>query len=83
MPHISLYLNQMDILYNLFEINDKILLNNIATSNYTIESDDEEDEIEYIIEKRELFILKYNKINNRIFRLNNKRYYINQLLIEQ
>ena len=66
----------MDILYNLFEINDKILLNNIATTNYTIESDDDDDEIEYIIEKRKMFILKYNKINNRTFRLNNKRYYI-------
>ena len=71
----------MDILNKLFDINDKYVLSNIANNLYEIDSDDEEEDIEYINEKRIEFIKNFNKINNRQFKLNNKRYYINNYVL--
>lgn len=68
----------MDILNKLFEINDNNVLFNISNNLYEIDSDDDENDIEYINIKRNEFVDKYNKINNRQFKLNNKRYYINK-----
>ena len=68
----------MDILNKLFEINDYNILSNISYDLYEIDSDDDDDDIEYINRKRKDFIDKYNKINNRQFKLNDKRYYINK-----
>lgn len=70
----------MDILNKLFEINDKLFLEKLSDSIYKIETDDEEDEIEYVIDCRKNFVSKLNKINNRQFRLNDKRYYIDKLI---
>ena len=71
----------MDILNKLFEINDTHILSNISNNLYEIDSDDDDEDIEYINIKRNEFIEKYNKINNRQFKLNNKRYYINKYQI--
>ena len=68
----------MDILNKIFEINDILLLNNIAEEIYTIESDDEEEDIEDIKERIRHYVKRLDKINNRQFKLNNKRYYINE-----
>lgn len=70
----------MDILNRLFEMNDKLFLEKLSDSVYKIETDDEEDEIEYVIDCRKNFVSKLNKINNRQFRLNDKRYYIDKLI---
>lgn len=68
----------MDILNKLFEINDNNILDNISNNLYEIDSDDDDDDIEYINSKRQDFIDNFNKINNRQFKLNNKRYYMNK-----
>ena len=52
----------MDILNKLFELNDTIILQNIAGDIFSIESDDEDEDIEYLHEKRREFIRNNNKI---------------------
>lgn len=71
----------MDILNKLFAINDKHVLLLIANNLYEIDSDDDDEDIEYINEKKSEFIKNYNKINNRQFKLNNKRYYIDNYVL--
>jgi len=68
----------MEILNKLFEINDILILNNLANNIYTIESDDEDEDIIDIKERRTAYTNRLNKINNRQFKLNNKRYYIDK-----
>ena len=59
----------MDFFKELIELNNKIELNNLAKEKYEIDSDDEEEEIEYILKLRKNLITQYNKINNRQFKL--------------
>lgn len=61
--------NKMDFFKTLLELNNKIELEKIAEDKYQIDSDDEDEDIKYIYEMRETFINKYNKINNRQFKL--------------
>jgi hypothetical protein len=59
----------MELFKELVELNNQIELNNLAESIYTIESDDEEEEIEFIQSLRAKFVNEYFKINNRQFKL--------------
>lgn len=59
----------MDLFKELIELNNKIELKKISIHKYTIDSDDEEDDIVFIKELRHNFIQEYNKINNRLFEL--------------
>jgi|TARA_B100000035_G_scaffold313388_1_gene326988 hypothetical protein len=59
----------MDFFKELIELNNKIELNKLAKETYEIDSDDEEEEIEYILKLRKNLITQYNKINNRQFKL--------------
>jgi lauroyl/myristoyl acyltransferase len=77
----------MDILNKLFDINDMVILTELANKLFEIESDDEdededdeddEDDVAYINEKKTEYINRYYKVNNRQFKLNNKRYYIDK-----
>ena len=61
--------NKMDFFILLIELNNKIELNKLAKETYEIDSDDEEEEIEYILKLRKNLINQYNKINNRQFKL--------------
>ena len=63
----------MDLIKELMELNNTITLEKIAEEKYTIDSDDEEEDIEYIKECRKKFINRYNKVNNRQF--TKTRYY--------
>ena len=68
----------MDLLNKLLEINDNLYLESKAKIIYNIDEEDDEDDIEYITSLRENFVKKYNKVNNRQFKLNNKRYYLDK-----
>ena len=59
----------MDLFKQLVELNNKIELNKLLLEYYTVDSDDEEDELEFINETRVKFIEKYDKKNNRQFKL--------------
>lgn len=59
----------MELFRDLVELNNQIELKKLAESIYTIESDDEEEEIEFIHSLRQKFISEYLKINNRQFKL--------------
>ena len=59
----------MDFFKELIELNNKIEVNKLAKETYEIDSDDEEEEIEYILKLRKNLITQYNKINNRQFKL--------------
>ena len=59
----------MDLFKRLIELNNKIELERLANEYYTIDSDDEEEEIEFIKETRDKFIQKYDKRNNRQFKI--------------
>lgn len=62
----------MDLFKTLIELNNKIELEKIASKKYNYdpdESDEDEDEKEFVLESRERFINKYNKRNNRQFKI--------------
>lgn len=59
----------MDLFKKLVELNNKIELEKLALEYYSIDSDDEEEEIEFTKEIREKFIQKYDKKNNRQFKI--------------
>ena len=65
----------MDFFKQLVELNNSIELEKLSETTYTIDSDDEEEDIEFIQSLREKFINDYLKINNRQFKLvrNTKR----------
>lgn len=73
----------MDILHKLFEINDLEYCKIMSENKYEIDDDDDDEDIEEILILRKKFVIKINKINNRQFRLNNKRYYINNYKINK
>ena len=57
----------MDLIKQLIEINNELTLKKISEEKYTIDSDDDEEDIKYIHECRQNFIYQYNKVNNRQF----------------
>ena len=59
----------MDLFKQLVELNNKIELEKLALEYYTFDSDDEEEEIEFTKEIRDRFIRKYDKRNNRQFKI--------------
>ena len=60
---------KMDLFKELVELNNKIELEKLANEYYTIDSDEEEEEIEFINETKIKFIQKYDKKNNRQFKI--------------
>ena len=58
----------MDLIKQLIEINTELTLKKISEEKYTIDSDDDEEDIKYIHECRQNFIYQYNKVNNRQFK---------------
>ena len=58
----------MDLIKQLMEINNELTLKKISEEKYTIDSDDDEEDIKYIHECRRNFIYQYNKVNNRQFK---------------
>ena len=59
----------MDLFKTLIELNNKIELEKIAVEKYNYDSDDDEEEKEFINETRTKFINNYNKRNNRQFKI--------------
>ena len=59
----------MDLLKQLVELNNSIELHKFSETIYTIDSDDEEEDIEFIQSLREKFVNDYLKVNNRQFKL--------------
>lgn len=59
----------MDLFKTLIELNNKIELEKIATEKYNYDSDDDEEEKEFIKETRKKFVNNYNKRNNRQFKI--------------
>ena len=67
----------MDLIKQLMEINNELTLKKISEEKYTIDSDDDEEDIKYIHECRQNFIYQYNKVNNRQF-VKTKSYMIDE-----
>jgi hypothetical protein len=59
----------MDLFKTLIELNNKIELEKISKEKYESDSDDDESEKEFIEDTRQKFINKYNKKNNRQFKI--------------
>jgi len=64
----------MDLFKTLIELNNKIELEKLASEKYNYDSDDDEEEKEFINETREKFIREYNKRNNRQFKIDKFKY---------
>ena len=59
----------MDLFKQLVELNNRIELEKLSKNKYESESDDDEEEKDFIETTRETFISKYDKRNNRQFKL--------------
>ena len=59
----------MDFFKQLVELNNSIELEKLSETTYTIDSEDEDEDIEFIQSLRNKFINDYLKINNRQFKL--------------
>ena len=59
----------MDLFKTLIELNNRIELEKIATEKYNYDSDDDEEEKEFIKETRKKFVDNYAKRNNRQFKI--------------
>ncbi len=59
----------MDLFKTLIELNNKIELEKLSKEKYESDSDDDEAEKEFIEDTRQKFINKYNKKNNRQFKI--------------
>ena len=59
----------MDLFKQLVELNNSIELEKLSETTYTIDSEDEDEDIEFIQSLRKKFINDYLKINNRQFKL--------------
>jgi len=59
----------MDLFKQLVELNNQIELKKLSLEFYTIDSDDEEEDIEFTKEIREKFIQNYDKTNSRQFKI--------------
>lgn len=63
----------MDLFKTLIELNNKIELRKIAQEKYKYDSDDDEEDKEFIDNSRINFVQKYDKRNNRQFYLKKKK----------
>jgi len=61
----------MDLFKQLVALNNQIELKKLSLEFYTIDSDDEEEDIEFTKEIREKFIQNYDKTNSRQFKIKN------------
>lgn len=59
----------MEFMKQLIALNNKIELDKLVKEIYPIDSEDEEEEIEFTKEVRDKFCNQYNKQNNRQFKL--------------
>jgi|UniRef100_A0A6C0BSI1 hypothetical protein len=59
----------MDFFKELIELNNKIELTKLSLEYLEIDSDDDEEDIEFIQKQREIFINDYNKNNFKLFKL--------------
>jgi len=59
----------MDFFKELIELNNKIELTKLSFKYLEIDSDDDEEDIEFIQKQREIFINDYNKNNFKLFKL--------------
>ena len=59
----------MDLFKQLVELNNRIELEKLSKEKYESDSDDDEDEKEFLETTRRIFISKYDKRNNRQFKL--------------
>lgn len=59
----------MDLFKTLIELNNRIELEKIAGKKYNYDSDDDEEEKEFIKDTRKKFVNNYNKRNNRQFKI--------------
>jgi len=59
----------MDFFKELIELNNKIELTKLSLEYLEIDSDDDDEDIEFIQKQREIFINDYNKNNFRLFKL--------------
>lgn len=59
----------MDLFKRLIELNNRIELEKIAGKKYNYDSDDDEEEKEFIKDTRKKFVNNYNKRNNRQFKI--------------
>ena len=59
----------MEFFKELVELNNKIELNKLAREIYPIDSDDDDEEIQFTEDIRERFCKQYDKSNNRQFKL--------------
>tara|TARA_Y100000389_G_scaffold179823_1_gene194225 strand:- start:668 stop:919 length:252 start_codon:yes stop_codon:yes gene_type:complete len=66
---LIIILKKMDLFKTIIELNNKIELEKIATEKYNYDSDDDDEEIKFVLEVREKFVNKYNKRNNRQFKI--------------
>jgi len=62
----------MDLFKRLIELNNKIELEKLSIERYKYDSDDEEEEKIFILETRKKFVDRYNKRNNRQFKIKKK-----------
>ena len=59
----------MDFFKELIEFNNQIELKKLSMKKYTIDSDEDEEDIEIINRLRNQFMKDYIKVNNRQFQL--------------
>lgn len=59
----------MDFFKELIELNNKIELTKLSLEYLEIDSDDDEEDIEFIQKQRKIFINDYNKNNFKLFKL--------------
>ncbi len=62
----------MDLFKKLIELNNKIELQKLSQEKYKYDSDDDEEDKEFIDNSRINFVQKYDKRNNRQFYLKKK-----------
>ena len=62
----------MDLFKTLVELNNKIELEKLSQKKYKYDSDDDEEDKEFIDNSRINFVQKYDKRNNRQFILKKK-----------
>lgn len=63
----------MDLFKKLIELNNKIELQKLSQEKYKYDSDDDEEDKEFIDNSRINFVRKYDKRNNRQFYLKKKK----------
>lgn len=67
--YFNIILKIMDFFKALLELNTQIEIKKLADKYYEIDSDDDEEDIEYITTEKNNLIINYNKKNSRLFKL--------------